>query len=143
MDVPMLILLGAAGGALRGLLDVYTRFLEWQSDRRAHRALPAGQESEPPPRFHKYFDPVADPVAAVVHTALGAGAAALFGTTGQISGAYAAMVVGISAPSILTELGRVQPVSNAITGASETSPQPVPPAPWPRSPTVGEEGTTR
>lgn len=114
----MLILLGAAGGALRGLLDAYTRFLDWQSARRAHRQLPAGQVSEPP-RFQDYFDPVADPVAAVVHSAMGAGAAVLLGTTGQVSGAYAAVVVGISAPVILTQLGRAQSVSDAVTGAPQ------------------------
>ncbi|WP_174479401.1 hypothetical protein [Streptomyces hokutonensis] len=112
--MPTLILLGAAGGVLRGLLDVYTRFLDWQSDRRAHRRLSPGQESEPP-RFQQYFDPVGDPVAAVVHSGMGAGAAVLFGTTGQISGAYAAIVVGISAPVILTQLSRVQSVSDALT----------------------------
>ncbi|MER7639105.1 hypothetical protein [Streptomyces sp. NPDC126522] len=114
--MPTLILLGAAGGVLRGLLDVYTRFLDWQSDRRAHRRLPPGQEGEPP-RFQQYFDPVGDPVAAVVHSGMGAGAAVLFGSTGQISGAYAAIVVGISAPVILTQLSRVQSVSDALTAS--------------------------
>jgi hypothetical protein len=115
VDVPMLILLGAAGGALRGLLDAYNRFLDWQSDRRAHRQTPTGQGSGSP-RFQDYFDPVADPVAAVVHSAMGAGAAVLFGTTGQVSGAYAAMVVGLSAPVILTQLGRVQSIGDAVNG---------------------------
>ncbi|MFB6876337.1 hypothetical protein [Streptomyces sp. NPDC056323] len=123
----MLILLGAAGGALRGLLDAYNRFLDWQSDRRAHRQLSMGQENEPP-KFQDYFDPVADPIAAVVHSAMGAGAAVLFGTTGQVSGAYAAIMVGISAPVILTQLGRVQPISDAVNGA-------------PQSGTAAEEGT--
>ncbi|MFL9654124.1 hypothetical protein ACJ7VE_10450 [Streptomyces sp. PB17] len=117
--MPMLILLGAAGGALRGLLDVYSRFLDWQADRRANRQLPTGQESEAP-RFQEYFDPVADPIAAVVHSAMGAGAAVLLGTTGQVSGAYAAVVVGISAPVILTQLGRVQSVGDAVGGAPQT-----------------------
>ncbi|MFD5496146.1 hypothetical protein ACFWH4_25425 [Streptomyces sp. NPDC127091] len=123
----MLILLGAAGGALRGLLDAYNRFLDWQSDRRAHRQLPTGQENEAP-KFQDYFDPVADPIAAVVHSTMGAGAAVLFGTTGQVSGAYAAIVVGISAPVILTQLGRVQSISDAVNGA-------------PQAGTVAEEGT--
>lgn len=116
VTVSTLMLLGAAGGVLRGLLDVYARFLDWQSDRRAHRRLPSGQEDEPP-RFQQYFDPVGDPVAAVVHSGLGAAAAVLFGTTGQISGAYAAIVVGISAPVILTQLSRVQSVSDALTAS--------------------------
>ncbi|MEW2612258.1 hypothetical protein AB0937_19075 [Streptomyces sp. NPDC047880] len=116
--MPTLILLGGAGGVLRGLLDVYTRFLDWHTDRRGHRRLPSGQEGGPP-RFQQYFDPVGDSVAAVVHSAMGAGAAVLLGTTGQISGAYAALVVGISAPVILTQLGRVQSVNDALTGGPQ------------------------
>ncbi|MFI1177618.1 hypothetical protein [Streptomyces melanogenes] len=116
MDVPTLVLLGAAGGLLRELLDVYTRFMDWQADRRAHRQLSAGQEGKPP-QFLEYFDPVADPIAAVVHSLLGAGAAVLFGTTGQINGAYAALIVGMSAPLLLTQLGRIQSVSETVIGA--------------------------
>lgn len=113
----MLILLGAAGGALRGLLDAYNRILDWQADRSAYRQLPAGEEGEPP-RISQYFDPVAAPIAALAHSLMGAVVAVLVGTTGQINGAFAAILVGISAPAILTQLGRIPPVSNAVTGAS-------------------------
>lgn len=115
MGVSALIALGAAGGLLRGLLDVYTQFVSWKGDRRAYRQLPSRQEAEAP-RFQDYYDPIADPIAAVVHSAMGAGAAVLFGTTGQINGAYAALVVGMSAPMLLTQLGRVQSVRDAVTG---------------------------
>lgn len=115
--MPILILLGAAGGALRGLLDAYNRILDWQADRSAYRQLPAGEESEPP-RVGQYFDPVAAPVAALAHSLMGAVVAVLVGITGQINGAFAAILVGISAPAILTQLGRIPPVSNAVTGAS-------------------------
>ncbi|MZF90980.1 hypothetical protein, partial [Streptomyces sp. SID5643] len=125
--MPTLILLGAAGGVLRGLLDVYTRFLDWHTDRRGHRRSSPAQEGEPP-RFQQYFDPVGDSIAAVVHSAMGAGAAVLFGTTGQISGAYAALVVGISAPVILTQLGRVPSVNDALTGAPQAEPNAATPA---------------
>jgi hypothetical protein len=131
VEVATLVLLGAAGGALRGLLDVYLRFLDWQTDRRAHRLLPPEQQGEPP-RFGKHFDPVGDSVAAVVHSGMGAAATVLFGTTGQISGAYAALVVGMSAPGILTQLSRVQSVNDALTGpvpsqttAEQQTPEPV------------------
>ncbi|MFD5657224.1 hypothetical protein [Streptomyces hirsutus] len=104
---------------MRGLLDLYIRFLDWQTDRRACRLSPLPQVGELP-QFRDYFDPVADPVAAVLHTVMGAGAAVLFGTTGQISGAYAAVVVGLSAPVLLTQLGRVQSVHAALAaGAPE------------------------
>ncbi|MEU9194267.1 hypothetical protein [Streptomyces hundungensis] len=133
MDVPTLILLGASGGMLRGLIEVYNRFLEWQADRREHRAVPGGAQGEPP-QFQGYFDPVADPIAAVVHSALGAGAAVLFGTTGQISGAYAAFVVGISAPVILTQLGRIESVGEAVAGAQNPVARPADAALQPEPP---------
>jgi hypothetical protein len=84
LDVPTLILLGAAGGLLRGALDLYTRFVSWQADRNAHRqAITAGTAQGEAPRFQAYFDPPVDIAAAVVHTVMGAGAAVLFGTTGR------------------------------------------------------------
>lgn len=131
MDVSTLVLLGAAGGLLRGLMDVYTKFADWQSARRIHRQLPAEQAEEAPP-FRKFCDPVTDPIAAVLHSVMGAGAAVLLGTTGQISGAYAAIVVGMSAPMLLTQLGRIQSVSDAVLGggqaadATQTDPQSLP-----------------
>ncbi|WOX19888.1 hypothetical protein [Streptomyces solicathayae] len=117
MDVTTLILLGAAGGLLRGALDLYTRFVSWQADRRIHRQLAAAGTAEVvAPQFKAYFDPAVDTVAAIVHSVMGAGAAVLFGTTGQISGGYAALVVGISAPMLLTQLGRIQTVNEAVMG---------------------------
>jgi hypothetical protein len=47
---------------------------------------------------------------------MGAGMAVLFGTTGQISGPYAAIVVGASAPVLLTQLARIQSVSETLGG---------------------------
>ncbi|MFH0180616.1 hypothetical protein ACIA6D_42830 [Streptomyces cacaoi] len=119
MDVGTLILLGASGGLLRGLLDAYAGFSQWHAARREHRQGAAGPDAEVPV-FQDYVDPVADSVAAVVHSALGAGAAVLFGTTGQISGAYAALVVGMSAPLLLTQLGQAQSVSDAVLGAAQS-----------------------
>lgn len=117
MSISTLIVLGAAGGLLRGALDIYTRFVSWQADRRAHRQLTAmGAGQGETPRFQVYFDPAVDLVAAVVHSLMGAGAAVLFGTTGQISGRYAAVVVGMSAPMLLTQLGRIQSVNDVVTG---------------------------
>ncbi|MDN3028382.1 hypothetical protein [Streptomyces sp. S.PB5] len=117
MDVPTLILLGAAGGLLRGAVDLYARFVCWQADRKAHRqAIAAGMTQEEAPQFQGYFDAPVDFAAAVVHTTMGAGAAVLFGTTGQISGEYAALVVGMSAPVLLTQLIRIQTVNEAVTG---------------------------
>ncbi|MFC3413501.1 hypothetical protein ACFOSY_31175 [Streptomyces lusitanus] len=91
--------------------------MSWQADRRSHRQLAAtGTGVGEPPRLQVYFDPAVDLVAAVVHSLMGAGAAVLFGTSGQISGQYAAVVVGMSAPMLLTQLGRIQSVNDVVTG---------------------------
>nr|QXL90809.1 hypothetical protein [Streptomyces sp.] len=145
MDVPTLILLGAAGGLLRGVLDAYTRFVSWQADRRAHRQLAAaGAAQGESPKFQVYFDPSVDAVAAVVHSVMGAGTAVLFGTTGQISGEYAALVVGLSAPMLLTQLGRIQTVNEAVTGdrqaAGAAEPAAEAAAPQPAADAMGAGG---
>ncbi|MFF2364269.1 hypothetical protein ACFVU0_16375 [Streptomyces sp. NPDC058122] len=121
MDTVQLFVLGAAGGSLRGLIDAYNQTMEWQSARREARSTPAPEE-EGPPRFKDYFDLFPDTIAAVFHTALGAGAALLFGTSGQIVGTFAAIAVGVSAPALLTQLGQLQHVNEAVTGAAGTRP---------------------
>ncbi|MFD7527981.1 hypothetical protein ACFV8E_10385 [Streptomyces sp. NPDC059849] len=71
------------------------------------------------PEFQAYFDPAVDAAAAVVHSFMGDGAAVLFGTTGQTSGGYAALAVGISAPMLLTQLGRIETVNRLVTGGRQ------------------------
>ncbi|WP_406417801.1 hypothetical protein [Streptomyces sp. NBC_01614] len=114
MDVPTLILLGAVGGVLRGVVDLYIQFANWRSARGAHQREQLSEHVRP--RLTQYFDPAVDLAAAGVHSVMGAGMAVLFGTTGQISGPYAAIVVGASAPVLLTQLARIQSVSEALGG---------------------------
>lgn len=139
MDVPTLILLGAAGGLVRGALDLYSRFVAWQADRQAHRqAITAHGEV---PRFQAYFDFPVDIAAAAVHTVMGAGTAVLFGATGQISGKYAALVVGMSAPVLLTQLIRIQTVNDAVSGDRQPAASPEEAAPAAGAePTAGVPG---
>ncbi|MEV8434749.1 hypothetical protein [Streptomyces chartreusis] len=114
MDVPTLFLLGAVGGVLRGVVDLYVQFANWRSARGAHQREQHSEHVRP--RLTQYFDPAVDLAAAGVHSVMGAGMAVLFGTTGQISGPYAAIVVGASAPVLLTQLARIQSVSQALGG---------------------------
>lgn len=116
MDVATLLLLGAAGGSLRAFVDFYNHTMEWRAARRTHRQLAPVDQPAEAPAFRDFIDPVPDLVAAIFHTALGAGAAAMFGSTGQIDGAYAAIAVGISAPALLTQLGQLQSVGDAVAG---------------------------
>lgn len=125
MDVPTLIMLGAVGGVLRGVVDLYIKFANWRSDRGAHQREQLSEHARP--RLTQYFDPPVDLAAAGVHSVMGAGMAVLFGTTGQISGPYAAIVVGASAPVLLTQLARIQSVSEAL-GGGQTGPGPADPS---------------
>ncbi|MBO1420070.1 hypothetical protein [Streptomyces sp. FH025] len=129
METATLLLLGAAGGSLRVLVDLYNSTMEWREARRAHRQANADEPSAGVPVFRDFVDLWPDLLAAAFHTALGAGAAAMFGSTGQISGAYAAIAVGISAPAVLAHLGQVQSVREAVAGApspgSLVGPRPV------------------
>lgn len=120
------MLLGAAGGSVRGVIDLYTSVLTWQEARRSFRAEPPSAEEEAPP-FSRFFDPFADSIAICIHVAMGAGVAVLLGSTDQISGAYAALISGISAPAILTQIGRISSISEAL-GATPQDASGDPPA---------------
>ncbi|MFE0672448.1 hypothetical protein [Streptomyces sp. NPDC058867] len=129
-----LILLGAAGGLLRGVVDLYIQFENWRSARGAHQRDQLSEQERP--RLAQYFDPAVDLTAAGVHSVMGAGIAVLFGTTGQISGPYAAIVVGASAPVLLTQLARIQSVSEALGGGQAGADPGAPQSPAPFVPSV-------
>ncbi|MFI1971797.1 hypothetical protein [Streptomyces cinnamoneus] len=134
MDTPLLLLLGAAGGSLRGLVDLHHQVMAWQEARRQYRQAPAGEQGEPP-RLRDFYDLIPACAALVVHMGLGAGAAALAGLSEQINGVYAAIAVGMSAPTILTHLGQARTISDAVLGTGPEGPA----APRPGSP-GGPEG---
>ncbi|HET6353455.1 hypothetical protein [Streptomyces sp.] len=113
--------LGAAGGLIPGLIDFYNHVAAWRIARRRHRGgVAVGEES--PPSFRDHYDIGPDSLAAATHVVLGTLAALLFGGTGQIQGAYAAIVVGASAPILLTQLGRLEAVSAAVAGPEPMAP---------------------
>ncbi|WP_199834542.1 hypothetical protein [Streptomyces sp. NRRL F-5755] len=94
--------------------------MAWQDARRLQRQHSGDAETGTGTlRFSDYFDPVADPIALVVHAVMGGGAAALFGMTGQIDGVYATFAVGASAPVLLTQMAQLRFVSEAVAGAPQ------------------------
>jgi hypothetical protein len=116
MSLHLFMVLGAAGGSFRGLIDLYNQITRWHTARRAHRLARA---RTPAPRLTDYVDVVADTVAGAFHIALGAGMGLLLGTTGQVTGAYGAIIVGASAPVLLTQLGQLKVIKDAVTGTGE------------------------
>ncbi|MFD7560270.1 hypothetical protein ACFV9E_37950 [Streptomyces sp. NPDC059835] len=116
-------------------MDFYNRTMEWRAARQAHRQASTDEHPAEVPAFRDFVDLWPDLLAAAFHTVLGAGAAGMFGSTGQISGAYAAIAVGISAPAVLTQLGQVQSVSEAVAGTPSSAA-----VPGPGHPVVAEAG---
>ena len=105
-------LLGAAGGAAVELLSVFNSAVLWRDERR----LDTGKVKEKPPTWREYIDAPATVVILVFRAGLGAGAATLFGATGQIRGVSAAVAFGFAAPSILAQLGSIPQVQSIVKG---------------------------
>jgi len=103
-------ILGAGGGTLVEVLSLYKWINVWQNDRRRT----TGELKVVPPPWRSYVDMPAHAWMLPLRMVLGAAAALLFGTTGQISGAYAAVAFGLAAPAVLTKLGSFPPVADAV-----------------------------
>ncbi len=110
MDWLSAIGFGAIGGGVIEALGFYGRVSAWQSDR--HRARAANEPQLP--LFRQYIDTTADTVAVVTKILLGACAGWLFHS--EVTGMYAAVAVGASAPVLLGRLGAAQSVREAIQG---------------------------
>lgn len=113
-------LLGAAGGALVEILAIFRWVAAWQSARRT----PTGRVRGCPPKLRIYIDVPVHACMMMFRMMLGAGAAILFGVTGQINGAYVAVALGFAAPSMLAQLGSIPQVAAAITDTSKAGSPP-------------------
>ncbi|NUS17418.1 MAG: hypothetical protein HOY69_39505 [Streptomyces sp.] len=115
MNTATLLLLGAAGGAVRGIMHAYNCMNEWLNGRQQYRHAPE-PGAEGPPAFGAFYDVGGETIAAVAHTVLGALVAGLLGTSGQVSGGFAVFAAGASAPLILVQLKNSR-LTEAILGA--------------------------
>lgn len=114
MDTATLLLLGAAGGAVRGIMHAYDCMTEWLNGRQQYRHAP-DPGTEGPPAFGAFYDVGGESIAAVVHAGLGALVAGLLGTSGQVSGGFAVFAAGASAPLLLVQLKNSR-LAEAILG---------------------------
>ena len=110
MQVAVAVGYGAAGGSLVEAVVFYGRIAAWQAAR--HMSMERNESRLPPLR--RYVDPPADLAAASTRLLLGAGAGWLFHM--QITGIYAAIAVGASAPALLRQLGSSAVVRDAVEG---------------------------
>ncbi|MFK4099174.1 hypothetical protein ACI2L1_03610 [Streptomyces sp. NPDC019531] len=107
-------LLGAGGGLSVELLAVFRGCAQWQAARRT----PTGRRRAKPPALRQFVDLSAHACLAVVRASIGATTALLFGASGQISGAYAAVALGVCAPAVLATLGAVPQVAQFVAGSA-------------------------
>jgi hypothetical protein len=110
--------LGAAGGVLVEAIALLNSVTIWQKSRRT----PSGKLKAIRPGWKAYVDVLTYLWATPMRAILGAAAAVLFGSTGQISGAYAAVAFGFAAPTILAQLGSVSAVAHAALGDADPGP---------------------
>ncbi|MGQ4390328.1 hypothetical protein [Streptomyces sp. SAS_270] len=114
MNTATLLLLGVAGGAVRGIMHAYDCMTEWLNGRQQYPHAP-NPGTEGPPAFGAFYDVGGESIAAVVHALLGALVAGLLGTSGQVSGGFAVFAAGASAPLVLVQLKNSR-LAEAILG---------------------------
>jgi len=110
-------ILGAAGGVLVEALALFNSVTIWQKSRRT----PTGKLKAARLSWKAYVDVLSHAWLIPIRALLGAAAAVLLWSTGQISGAYAAVAFGFAAPTILAQLGSVTAVAHAASGDAGTS----------------------
>ncbi len=125
VDTASLLLIGAAGGAVRGVVHAYDCMTEWLLRRQEFRLSEQPETEGPPPAFSAYYDVAGQSIAAVVHMVMGAGVALLMAAWGQIDGGFATFAVGASAPLILVQLKHTR-LAGVLIGAPD-APQGAPP----------------
>ncbi|MEV7981854.1 hypothetical protein [Streptomyces sp. NPDC086519] len=113
---------GAGGGLIVEAVVTFGRLHAWQQAR--HRARSAVRRL---PRIEEFIDPLADSLAALFRLALGGAAAWLLHD--EITGVYAAVTVGASAPALLAQMGRATTTAEALQGGPDGGPGAATPSP--------------
>ncbi|CAM3877598.1 hypothetical protein GCM10009799_37020 [Nocardiopsis rhodophaea] len=101
-----LTLLAAAGGSVRGLLDLYTAVITWQSACRDH--LERNGDTAERPRFRSRVDLGPDLLAGLFHVVLGAFVGLVLTLAGQVESAFMALMAGVAAPAVLQQMATVK-----------------------------------
>lgn len=103
---------GAVGGLIAEAAVTYGRLRSWQGARHTARA----SETQLPP-LGRFVDPLADSLAALMRVALGGAAGWLLHT--EVTGIYAAVTVGASAPALLAQIGRATTPAETLRAPDE------------------------
>jgi hypothetical protein len=103
---------GAVGGLIAEAIAAWQRLHAWQQAR--HAAMKHGK---PRPAAKDFMDPLTDPLAACARALLGALAGLMLHD--EVTGIYAALTVGASAPALLANLGKAATPADAIRSGGE------------------------
>jgi hypothetical protein len=106
---------GALGGLVTEALFFWQQLRAWQQAR--HQAASG---KKPRPTFASFVDPLPDGLVAVTRAALGCAAGWLLRS--ELSGTYAALIVGASAPALLASLGKATSMAGVLGEAERGGP---------------------
>lgn len=121
---------GAVGGLVTEALYFWQQLRAWQQARRR-----AASEKKPRPGFASFVDPRPDALVAVTRAVLGCIAGWLLRS--EVSGMYAALIVGASAPALLAGLGKATTLPGVLRAADVSGPTD------PASPVLAGTGDSR
>ncbi|MFG2650183.1 hypothetical protein [Streptomyces sp. NPDC048436] len=107
-----LAVIAAAGGSVRGLLDAYEQTMAWRDACRKH--LRQKKNKIDRPAWSEYYEVSCEISAAALQALIGGGVGVLFAATHQMESAWAAFLLGISAPAMLTYLVNSKSVNGMI-----------------------------
>lgn len=105
----------AGGGLIVEAVVTFGRLHAWQRARHAMRAMDG-----PIPGIGAFVDPLADSLTALFRVVLGAAAGWLL--HGEVTGVYAAVTVGASAPALLAQVGRAATAADALRSRGDGEP---------------------
>lgn len=105
-------LLGAGGGLLVEVLALLQPVRAWQRS----RLTPQGRVRRQRARLGTYVDLPAALCVGLLRALLGGAASGVFGASGQITGVYVAVALGLLAPTALASLGNIQQVAATVSG---------------------------
>jgi hypothetical protein len=115
LSLPAAAGFGALGGLVTEALFFWQQLRAWQQAR--HQAAP---RKKPRPAFASFIDPLPDALVAITRAVLGCAAGLLLRP--EVSGTYAALVVGASAPALLASLGKATTLRGVFKAAEASDP---------------------
>jgi hypothetical protein len=107
MDLGEAALFGAVGGALVSAAFTYTDLIAWQKLR-----LEARRAHKRPISVGHFFDPIVNILVLITRIAFGAVAGLIFHA--QVTGASAAIAIGVAAPLVVAQIGRLGSVQARV-----------------------------